>query len=107
VKRTKPKSPAGLSVAARKLWPEIQAGYRIADPCGLAVLEQSLRSLDRAEAARREVDRKGCTSTDRYGQTRVNPAANVERDARAQFFAGLKLLRVDMSIGGGDDREED
>jgi hypothetical protein len=96
--KAKPKPPAGLSAPSRVLWGEIQAGYSVRDPAGLAVLEQSLRALDRAEAARREVDRKGCTSTDRYGQTRVNPAANVERDARAQFFAGLKLLRVDVPV---------
>jgi phage terminase small subunit len=100
------KTPAGLSGAARTLWVEVQRGYSVRDPAGLAVLEQTLRAFDRAESARRVVDRKGCTSTDRYGQERVNPAANVERDARAQFFAGLKLLRVDVPVGG-DEREED
>ena len=104
MKKLRFKVPANLSPSSRKLWAEVQQGYSVRDPAGLAVLEQSLRALDRAEAARREVDRKGCTST--YdGQTRVNPAANVERDARAQFFAGLKLLRVDVPTG--NEREED
>jgi hypothetical protein len=103
--KSKTKTPPGLSASSRRLWDEIQRGYRIRDPAGLAVLEQSLRALDRAEAARLEVNRKGCTSVDRYGQTRVNPAANVERDSRAQFLAGLRQLRVDVPLDAEGEEE--
>jgi hypothetical protein len=103
--KAKPMPPAGLSRLSRRLWNGIQAGYMIKDPAGLAVLEQTLRALDRAEAARLVVNRQGCTLVDRYHQARIHPAAAVERDARAQFFAGLKLLRVDVPINA--EGEED
>lgn len=101
MKATKrPKAAAGLSVPARKLWGEIQQGYAVTDPAGLAILTEALRSWDRAEAARREVDRAKRTSVvDRYGQIRPHPACAVERDSRAAFLSGLKALRVDVPTG--------
>jgi hypothetical protein len=97
--------PSGLSPKSKALWSAIQQGYQVRDPAGLAVLEQCLRSLDRAELARVEVNRRGCTSTDRYGVTRMNPAAAVERDSRAAFYAGLKLLHVDVPLVDDDGEE--
>jgi phage terminase small subunit len=98
-----PTAPGGLSAQAKKLWAAIVLGYRITDPAGLSILCEALRAWDRSELARREVDKHGCVTRDRYGQVRVNPAANVERDSRAQYLAALKLLRVDVPQVGGDE----
>jgi phage terminase small subunit len=103
-KQKRPTAPAGLSAAARKLWAQIQDGYGVADPAGLAILCEALRAWDRSEQARREVEKRGVTLFDKYQQARVNPAANVERDSRAAFLSALKALKVD--IPGADDGRE-
>jgi phage terminase small subunit len=101
----KPKAPAGLSAPARKLWAEIQAGFSICDPAGLAILGEALRSFERSEQARRDVEKHGVSTRDKYGQTRVNPAANIERDSRAAFLSGLKALRVDIPTSPQSEEE--
>jgi len=94
-----PRPPAGLSAAAKTLWARLQTEYGIRDAAGLAVLEQAARSFERAEEARRLLDRAGCVVKDRWGQTKVHPAAAVERDARASFLAALRQLGVEIPEG--------
>ncbi len=107
MKTKKPKPPAGLSAAARKLWSEIQSGYSVRDPAGLSILTEALRAYDRAEEARKLLDKQGCVVRDRWGQTKPHPAGPVERDSRAAFLAGLKALRVDIPTEPDSDRGED
>jgi hypothetical protein len=83
-------------VAGKALWQSIQREYRVQDAAGLAVLEQALRSWERAEAARRQLDREGITFKDRWGQRRPHPALPVERDSRAAFMSGIKQLGVEI-----------
>ena len=89
---SRPRRPSGLSKAAGVLWERLQREYRVLDAAGLAVLEQALRAFDRAEEARRLLDREGCVVKDRWGQVKLHPAASVERDARAAFLSALKQL---------------
>ena len=80
------------------LWTRLQGEYRVLDAAGLAVLEQALRAFDRAEEARRLLDREGCVVKDRWGQVKLHPAASVERDARAAFLSALKQLGVEIPL---------
>lgn len=95
-KRKKNRTPAGLSNAGRALWSRLHGEYRIGDAAGLAVLEQAVRAFERAEEARRLLDKQGCVVRDRWGQTKVHPAAAVERDARASFLAAIRQLGVEI-----------
>jgi P27 family predicted phage terminase small subunit len=89
-------APTGLSKAGRELWSRLVAEFGIVDAGGLAVLEQGLRSWERAEQARRQLDREGLTFRDRWGQARPNPALPVERDARAAFLSAIKQLQIEI-----------
>jgi P27 family predicted phage terminase small subunit len=91
--------PAGLSRRGAELWQRLQAEYRVVDSAGLAVLEQGIRSFDRAEEARHELDRTGCVVRDRWNQLKAHPATTIERDARAAFLAALKQLGVEIPEG--------
>lgn len=91
-----PRAPAGLSKAAKTLWSRLITEYGIRDAAGLAVLEQAARAFDRAEEARRMLDRDGCVVKDRWGQKKAHPAATVERDARAAFLAAIRQLGVEI-----------
>jgi P27 family predicted phage terminase small subunit len=95
-----PRAPANLSATSRNLWGRLRDEYGIRDVAGLAVLEQALRSLDRAEQARRLLDRQGVVVTDRWGQSKPHPAAAVERDSRAAFLAAVRQLGVQIPEGG-------
>ena len=63
---------------------------------GVTILEQAMRSFDRAEAARKALDTSGTTFMDRFGQPRSHPDVVVERDHRAAMLAALGRLNIDV-----------
>jgi len=99
--RTKPRAPQGLTPNARAIWTRLQREYQIIDAAGLAVLEQAVRSYERAEEARRQLAKGSCVR-DRWGQPKPHPAAAIERDARAGFLAALRQLAIEIPSGAGD-----
>ena len=88
--------PRHLSAEARKIWREILSEYQIEDAAGLRILRVSLESFDRAQAARKAIDKEGMTVTDKFGQKKPHPLLPIERDSRAAFLAGLKALNLDL-----------
>ena len=90
-----PKPPTGLSKPAANWWGKLISEYRISDSAGLLLLEQGLRSFDRAESARRLLDKEGSVLQDRFGQPRQHPACQVERDSRAALVKTLSVLGID------------
>jgi len=89
------KPPNYLSAQAKRIWTKIIETYEIEDIAALTILKTACDSFDRAEKARKQLDKEGITVTDRWGQQKSHPAASIERDARAQFLAALKALRID------------
>jgi len=90
---TRPRAPAGLTAAARRLWAEVLAEY---------VLEEHevglLREMCRTQAALDRLDqvvrRDGPLVEDRFGETRTHPAlveARQLRIAYARLSAALRL----------------
>jgi P27 family predicted phage terminase small subunit len=88
--------PGHLSKEARKLWRELAEEWRIDDRAGTAILDKIGEAYDRANGARRQIDKEGLTITDRFGVEKSHPLLACERDARAQFLAGLKMLNLDL-----------
>lgn len=88
--------PRGLSAEARKLWKDILREYSITDPAGLSILRAGLESFDRASTAKRLLDVEGAVVRDRWGQSKVHPAAGVDRDSRAAWLSALKQLNLDL-----------
>ena len=93
--RPAPKAPSGLSKPAAIWWGKLIDEYSINDASGLLLLEQALRSLDRAEEARRLIDKEGSMVLDRFQQQRAHPAIQTERDSRAAVVRTLAALGID------------
>lgn len=80
-----PDPPSGLSERALYLWGSVVPA-RARSAGRLAVIEEALRALDRADAARVALDAEGMVSkTESTGALHVHPLVKVERENRALF----------------------
>jgi P27 family predicted phage terminase small subunit len=86
--------PAHLSTDGRRMWRELIADYELDDAGALALLQAACEAHDRAQQARRRIDRDGVLLVDRFNQKKPHPAVAIERDARGQMIAALKALRL-------------
>jgi P27 family predicted phage terminase small subunit len=91
-----PTAPRGLSHAAASWWKRFVNEYQIDDECGVFLLEQALRAYDRMQAASALIAQHGEVTEDRFGQLRANPAASIERDARAAMLAAFRQLNLSV-----------
>lgn len=92
----KPKAPRHLGRDGRTLWLELQREYGITDTGGLTLLTTAAECLDRMRNAQALIKQHGeCMPSARTG-LRVNPAVNIEKDARSGLLAALKLLNLDL-----------
>jgi hypothetical protein len=87
--------PEHLGAAGRELWASIQASYAIADPGGLALLQQAAEAADRIASVRKQIDEAGELLVLK-GIPRVNPLCAVERDQRAALVRCLRNLNLDV-----------
>jgi phage terminase small subunit len=86
--------PAHLSAEACTLWRRLRRDFVIDDGAGLALLRCACEALDRAQAARRQIDQDGALIDGRFGQRRAHPLLTVERDARAAMIMALRAMRL-------------
>lgn len=89
-----PNPPAHLSAKARKLWRKIADEGGVHDTAGQVILTAAMEAFDRMKSAQEMITLHGVTTPDRFGQLKQNPAVQVERDARAGLFNGLRILGV-------------
>jgi hypothetical protein len=90
------KPPEHLKPAGAELWAEIQKQYAIVDAGGLALLTTAAECLDRMRAAQLQIAEGGEFTADRYGQLRVSPACQLEKESRAGYLLALKQLNLDL-----------
>lgn len=94
----KPKTtapPPHLSADARKFWTSIHADFVVDDGAGLALLRAAAEAFDRAQDARKLIEKDGGpVLTDRFGQRKPHPAVAIERDARGQLVSAIRALRL-------------
>jgi len=93
-------TPAHLGAAGRAFWATVMEAFDL-EPWQVRLLISTCEAADRAERARKIVDAKSEVVSDRWGQLKVNPAASIERDARATFVAGYKALGLDLGPAAG------
>lgn len=94
-------APDGLSDRSRALWCEV-VPYRAMSAGRIALIEEALRALDRADQMREAVDRDGPTSTNKTtGMIHVHPCCKLEREARQAF------TRIWTTLGLGWSSKED
>lgn len=91
-----PKAPRVLSVEARRWWNRLQCEYELADEGALFLLETSLTAFDRMRQAQVTIAENGVTTRDKWGQLKINPAVNAERDARSGMLQAFKALQLDV-----------
>lgn len=92
----RPEPPDHLSEEVKIWWRETLAEF-VLEKHHLKVFQGCGEAWDRAQAARRTVEREGITFEDRFGQPKVHPAVAVERKARDQFRLLLRELGLDVA----------
>lgn len=90
------KAPPQLEPAGAKFWREMVEEYGITDTAGIALVTQASECLDRQRAAQAAIAEFGPIVKDRYGAPKLNPACNLEKDARNGMLAALKALNLDL-----------
>jgi P27 family predicted phage terminase small subunit len=87
-------APHHLSTAAKALWMDIQRSYQL-EGRHSHLLKLALESLDRAEAARKQVTKDGLMLRGPKGIRKPHPLLNVERDARLAYARLMRELGLD------------
>jgi P27 family predicted phage terminase small subunit len=90
------KPPAHLGKDGRKWWLALVAEYSIRDAAGLALVGTACECLDRLREAQAAVEKTGALVIDRYGAPKLSPALALEKTARDQMLAALKMLNLDV-----------
>ena len=88
-------APRHLKAEARSMWERLLADYQLEDAAAQALLRAACEAFQRAQEARRILDRDGAIVKDRFGQLKAHPAAAVERDSRTAMIAALRALRLE------------
>lgn len=90
--------PGHLSAAAKALWRRLLDDYHLDDAGGRLLLASACEAFDRLHQARRILRREGPVIRDRWNQPKPHPACGVERDARNQMHAALRLLKLEPGV---------
>ena len=89
--------PEGLSERAQALWSAV-VPTRAISAGRLALIEEALRALDRADQARHIVDEKGPTfETKTTGTVHVRPETRIERENRQMFARIWSSMHLEWS----------
>lgn len=89
------KAPKHLSLEARRFVERVWEAYELSDHHDRLLIEAA-GALDRANAARAELDKKqSLIFIDRHGNEKASPLIQVESTNRALFAKLLKDLRLD------------
>ena len=88
--------PKTLSREAGAWWVRLCAEYPLDDEAARFLLETALTAFDRMRQAQQAIAEHGLTVTDRWGQTKPNPATQIERDARSGMLQAFKALCLDV-----------
>ena len=92
------KKTVTLSPEAERWRKRIAKEYGISDSGGELLVQTVCESFDRMRNAQRAIESDGLVLVDRFGQRRLHPAANAERDARSAMLQSLKQLGLDIEI---------
>ncbi|MBX7459261.1 hypothetical protein K3152_13490 [Qipengyuania sp. 1NDH17] len=89
-------APKHLRDAGSAFYTSVADEYAITDAAGLALLSRAAECVDRMTAAQSAIAEHGELVPDRYGGVKLNPACNLEKDARSGFLAAVRALNLDL-----------
>ncbi|MCH8916690.1 MAG: hypothetical protein IIC52_01400 [Proteobacteria bacterium] len=92
-----PRAPSHLSAATKTWWKSVVNEYAL-QPHHLRLLQLAGESWDRAQTARKVLDRNGLTFDDRFGAPRPRPEIAIERDSRTAFARLVRELDLDTEL---------
>lgn len=92
-KTPKVKPPKHLSSESKKLFQWVIDSFFL-EPHHIRLLALMCEADDRATQARKDVEKNGLTFTDRYGQIKMNPSVQIERDSKVIFARLLRELSL-------------
>ena len=92
-----PNPPGHLKTDGADLYRALAEQYRIDDAAGLSLLCVAAECLDRMRAAQAAIAKHGAVISDRRHQVKVNPACQLEKDARNGFLAALNALNLGLA----------
>ena len=87
-----------LTAEARRLFARVVDEFEI-DDTAAAILETACEAWQRMREAQKVLDADGIVVVNRFDEKRPHPAVAIERDARTAFYAGIKMLHLDMEPG--------
>ena len=85
-----------LTKEATKIKNALIKEYAIDDEAGLAILQTALEAFDLLQKSQSIVAKQGLTVGGDRGGIKAHPLLAVIRDARGQFYMGLKHLNFDI-----------
>jgi len=89
-------TPKYLSENSKEIWAEY-ADKIVKSPAGKAMLQTGLEALDRAEEARKIIEKEGMiTKTGKSGVSHAHPAVRIEKDSRSLALKVFKALNIHM-----------
>ena len=88
--------PGHLREGGSIFFRQVAEEYAITDAAGLALLARAAECTDRMDAAQKAIGEHGELVPDRYGGVKLNPACNLEKDARSGFLAAMRALNLDL-----------
>lgn len=89
-----PTPPEHLSPEAAGWWRTVVMDYLLEDH-HVRLLTEAAVSWDRAQEARRIIERDGIVTRDRFDQPREHPAVKIENAARTLFARLMRELDLD------------
>lgn len=97
---TELKPPGHLKAATRRWWESVVSEWDLEDH-HVRLLQLAGEAWDRAEDARRAIDKHGLIYTTRFGDPKTRPEVAIERDSRLAFVRILRELDLDVEPPAG------
>ena len=97
------KPPKHLAAATRRWWLHVVSSYEL-ETHHVSLLTLAGEALDRADQARRALEKHGLTFTDRWDAPHSRPEVAIERDSRLAFARLLRELALDVIEPGTENR---
>ena len=91
----KPAAPSHLAASTKKWWGSVVTEYQL-EGHHLRLLQLAGEAWDRCQKARRVLDKKGMSYTDRFGAPLARPEIAIERDCRMAFARLIRELDLDV-----------